>query len=283
MIATLSEEMDSLVAIELSGGILISTPKPEVLAEINLVLKANTGALGKVARAMADGVTSPTAMAALGAGANSGHAGNLARVVMFIQDGVPPTAPSRAAVAGRCIGGLLRDNPGLSSEAISHLQQLRNVVEYVEKDDEARAGEESQLQDASEQLTKTVEKLGGVYVYTFPTYLMVPAKVDPERFWLKIGQTGRVVEKRVMDQLRSTAMPEDPVILRVYTDKESSSETGSVDYAALEKKFHQLLVSAGHSKTTSRSGGSEWFATTVEFLDQIALTLDLAIEKREVD
>jgi hypothetical protein len=222
-------------------------------------------------------------MAALGAGANSGHAGNLARVVMFIQDGVPPTAPSRAAVAGRCIGGLLRDNPGLSSEAISHLQQLRNAVDSVEKDDEARAGEESQLQEASEQLTKAVEKLGGVYVYTFPTYLMVPAKVDPERFWLKIGQTGRVVEKRVMDQLRSTAMPEDPVILRVYTDKEASSETGSVDYAALEKKFHQLLVSAGHSKTTSRSGGSEWFATTVEFLDQIALTLDLAIEKREVD
>jgi hypothetical protein len=267
----------------LLGGNLLSTPKPEILAEINQALQANTGALGKVARAMAEGVTSPTAMAALGAGANSGHAGNLARVVMFIQDGVPPTAPSRAAVAGRCIGGLLRDSPGLSSEAISHLQQLRNVVDSVEKDDEARAGEESQLQDASEQLTKTVEKLGGVYVYTFPTYLMVPAKVDPERFWLKIGQTGRVVEKRVMDQLRSTAMPEDPVILRVYTDKESSSETGSVDYAALEKKFHQLLVSAGHSKTTSRSGGSEWFATTVEFLDQIALTLDLAIEKREVD
>ena len=279
----MSALLGSVGSRNLLGGNLLSTPKPEILAEINQALQANTGALGKVARAMAEGVTSPTAMAALGAGANSGHAGNLARVVMFIQDGVPPTAPSRAAVAGRCIGGLLRDSPGLSSEAISHLQQLRNVVDSVEKDDEARAGEESQLQDASEQLTKTVEKLGGVYVYTFPTYLMVPAKVDPERFWLKIGQTGRVVEKRVMDQLRSTAMPEDPVILRVYTDKESSSETGSVDYAALEKKFHQLLVSAGHSKTTSRSGGSEWFATTVEFLDQIALTLDLAIEKREVD
>ena len=279
----MSALLGSVGSRNLLGGNLLSTPKPEIVAEINHALQANTGALGKVARAMAEGVTSPTAMAALGAGANSGHAGNLARVVRFIQDGVPPTAPSRAAVAGRCIGGLLRDNPGLSSEAISHLQQLRNVVDSVEKDDEARAGEESQLQDASEQLTKTVEKLGGVYVYTFPTYLMVPAKVDPERFWLKIGQTGRVVEKRVMDQLRSTAMPEDPVILRVYTDKEASSETGSVYYAALEKKFHQLLVSAGHSKTTSRSGGSEWFATTVEFLDQIALTLDLAIEKREID
>jgi hypothetical protein len=86
-----------------------------------------------------------------------------------------------------------------------------------------------------------------------------------------------------MDQLRSTAMPEDPIILRVYTENIILSEDSSVDYGALEKKFHQLLVSAGHSKTTSRSGGSEWFATTVEFLDQIALTLGLAIEKREVD
>jgi hypothetical protein len=268
---------------DLLGGNLVSTPKPEVLAEINQALQANTGALGKVARAMADGVTSPTAMAALGAGANSGHAGNLARVVSYIQDGVPPTAPSRAAATGRSIGGLLRDNPGLSNEAVAYLQALRQLVDSIEKDDEARAGEDSQLQEASEELTRTVEQRGGVYVYTFPTYLKVPEKYDPERFWLKIGQSGRVIEKRIMDQLRSTAMPEDPVILRVYTDKEASSETGSVDYAALEKKFHQLLVSAGHSKTTSRSGGSEWFATTVEFLDQIALTLDLAIEKREVD
>ena len=63
---------------------MLSTPKPEILAEINQALQANTGALGKVARAIAEGVTSPTAMAALGAGANSGHAGNLARVVNFI-------------------------------------------------------------------------------------------------------------------------------------------------------------------------------------------------------
>lgn len=267
----------------LLGGNLLSTPKPEVLAEINLALESNTGGLGKVARAMAEGVTSASDLVTIGAGANAGATWNMARVVRYIQEAVPPKAPSVAASTGRSIGGLLRDNPNLSAEAVSYLQGLRRLADSVERDEDARAGEESQLQEASEELTQTVEKLGGVYVYTFPTYLMVPAKVDPERFWLKIGQTGRVVEKRVMDQLRSTAMPEDPVILRVYTDKEASSETGSVDYAALEKKFHQLLVSAGHSKTTSRSGGSEWFATTVEFLDQIALTLDLAIEKREVD
>ena len=262
---------------------MIEKPSSDVLSEVNRALENNSGALGKVAEAMASGVTSPTEMAGMGAGANPGHSGNLARVVSFIQNGVAPTAPSRAAVAGRSIGGLLRTNPGLSPEAVSYLQALRHLVDSIEKDEAARAGEEIELKRASDELTQRVEKKGGVYVYTFPTYLMVPAKVDPERFWLKIGQTGRVVEKRVLDQLRSTAMPEDPVILRVYTEEVSSEEQSSVDYAALEKKFHQLLSSAGHSKTSSRSGGSEWFATSVEFLDQIALTLHLAIEKRDID
>lgn len=255
----------------------------EVTSEINSALEANPGALGKVARAMAEGHTSPTAMASAGAGANSGHAGNLARVIRFIQDGVVPSAPSRAAVAGRSIGGLLRDNPNFSDEAIEYLQRLRNLADSVEKSDESREEEVQDLTQASDQLTEKVEQMGGVYVYTFPTYLIVPAKVDPERFWFKIGQTGRVVEQRIADQLRSTAMPEDPVVLRVYTSNAKLTDDSHNPYGALEKKFHRLLASAGHSKTLARSGGTEWFATTVEFLDQIAITLDLDIEKRELD
>ena len=262
---------------------MIQTPGHEVMSELNQALQASTGVLGKVARAMAEGVTSPTELAGMGAGANSGHSGNLARVVRYVQDGIPPTAPSRAAKARRSIGGLLRDNPGLSAQAVEYLQSLREQVDSIEKDDDARAGEATQLSKASEELTQKVEKLGGVYVYTFPTYLMVPAKIDPERFWLKIGQTGRVVEKRVSDQLRSTAMPEDPVILRVYTDPQGEAVGSDVDYGALEKKFHKLLMSAGHSKTSARSGGTEWFATTLEFLDEIAETLDLEIETRDSD
>lgn len=262
---------------------MIQTPSSDVMAELSRALQSSPGVLGKVARAMAQGVTSPTELASMGAGANSGHSGNLARVVRYVQNGIPPTAPSRAAQTGRSIGGLLRDSPTLSLEAISYLQALRQLVDSIEKDDDAREGEATQLSKASEELTQKVEKLGGVYVYTFPTYLMVPAKVDPERFWLKIGQTGRVVEKRVSDQLRSTAMPEDPVILRVYTDPKADADGTEVDYAALEKKFHKLLMSAGHSKTSARSGGTEWFATTLEFLDEIAETLELDIETRDSD
>lgn len=260
---------------------MIQAPSTEVMNELNAALRASTGVLGKVARAMAEGVTSPTELASLGAGANSGHSGNLARVVRYVQHGIPPTAPSRAAKTGRSIGGLLRDNPGLSTEAVAYLQALRQQVDNIEKDDDARAGEATELTKASEELSQKVEKLGGVYVYTFPTYLMVPVKSDPERFWLKIGQTGRVVNKRVSEQLRSTAMPEDPVILRVYTDPKGDSVGSEVDYGALEKKFHKLLMSAGHSKTLARTGGTEWFATTLEFLDEIAETLDLDIETRE--
>lgn len=260
---------------------MIQVPKPSVLEEISRALQENDGVLGKVARVMSEGVTSPTVMAQMGAGANAGAAANLARVVRYVQEGVPPRAPSVAASTARSLGGVLRDNPGLSPEATSYLRALRDLADTVEKDDDALAGEVSQLQTASDELTAKIEKLGGVYVYSFPTYLRVPAKADPERFWLKIGQTGRVVEKRILDQLRSTAMPEDPAILRVYTDPKGDSAISEVDYSSLEKKFHKLLMSAGHSKTSARSGGTEWFATTLEFLDEIAETLGLDIETRD--
>jgi hypothetical protein len=262
---------------------MIQVPKPAVLEEISRALEENEGVLGRVARVMSGGVTSPTVMAQMGAGANAGAAANLARVVRYVKEGVPPKAPSVAASTARSLGGVLRDNPGLSPEATSYLQALRDLADTVEKDDAAVIGEQARLKEASEELTVKVEKLGGVYVYTFPTYLKIPAKYDPERFWLKIGQTGRVVNKRVSEQLRSTAMPEDPVILRVYTDPNGEAVGSDVDYAALEKKFHKLLMSAGHSKTSAKSGGTEWFATTLDFLDEIAETLELAIETRDAE
>jgi hypothetical protein len=262
---------------------MIQVPKSAVLEEINRALEENSGVLGRVARVMSEGVTSPTVMAQMGAGANAGAAANLARVVRYVKEGVPPRAPSVAASTARSLGGVLRDNPGLSVEATSYLRALRDLADTVEKDDVAVFGEQTRLKAASEELTQKVERLGGVYVYTFPTYLKVPEKYDPERFWLKIGQTGRVVSKRVSEQLRSTAMPEDPVILRVYTDPKSEAVGSEVDYAALEKKFHKLLTSAGHNKTSAKSGGTEWFATTLDFLDEIAETLELDIETRDVD
>lgn len=258
-------------------------PRPEVMAEINATLQKSDSGIGRVARAMAEGKTTPAELVAAGAGANTGATWNMARVVRFIQEAVPPKAPSVAAMTGRSIGGLLRENPELSPEAVAYLQSLRDLVDSIEKDDEAVIGEQTRLKEASEELTQKVEKLGGVYVYTFPTYLKVPAKHDPERFWFKIGQSSRVVNKRVSEQLRSTAMPEDPVILRVYTEPKGQSVGSQVDYAALEKKFHNQLMAAGHSKTLAKSGGTEWFATTLEFLDAIAEILRLDIETKDTE
>ena len=268
----------SLGTIDKPKGKMLQTPRPEVMAEINDALQKSDSGLGRVARAMAEGITSPTDLVTAGAGANAGATWNMARVVRYIQEATPPKAPSVAASTGRSIGGVLKDNPELSQEAVAYLQALRQLVDTVAKDDEAVTGEQVRLREASEELTEKVERLGGVYVYTFSTYLKVPAKFDPERFWLKIGQTGRLVKKRVSEQLRSTAMPEDPVILRVYTDPKGETVGFEVDYVVLEKKFHKLLISAGHSRTSARSGGTEWFATTLEFLDEIAETLDLDIE-----
>jgi hypothetical protein len=62
-------------------------------------------------------------------------------------------------------------------------------------------------------------------------------------------------------------MREDPVTLRVYNFSEREKVSHEINYVPLEKTFHELLASAGTSKTTAHSEGTEWFVTTLEFLD----------------
>jgi len=45
-------------------------------------------------------------------------------------------------------------------------------------------------------------------------------------------------------------------------------------------RFHRLLESADHARSTARTGGNEWFLTSVRFLDEIANTLGL--ERQDV-
>jgi hypothetical protein len=65
-------------------------------------------------------------------------------------------------------------------------------------------------------------------------------------------------------------LPEDPVRLRIYP-------TGDDDASAQERVFRQLLEATDHDRSAARTGGTEWFLTTVRFLDQIADTLGLEI------
>ena len=84
----------------------------------------------------------------------------------------------------------------------------------------------------------------------------------------KIGMTTKDAHVRVRQQARQTAIPEDPLLLRVYTHPVR-------DPKELEKEFHRLLDSADHSRGDTNTGGREWFETSTEFLDTIADVLGM--------
>jgi hypothetical protein len=80
----------------------------------------------------------------------------------------------------------------------------------------------------------------------------------------------RSVIKRFREQIRTTALPEEPVLLRIYL----CDEDGSAEHEAI---FHRLLVAADHDRSKARTGGTEWFLSSVRFLDEVAATLHLEV------
>lgn len=253
---------------------MASAPEPKVLDEIQRALRINEGNLGVVFRLFESGLTSPSEMVAEGGIANAGHASNLIRYIKSILQGNIPASPTRSEAAGRTIGGLIRAFE-FSSETRLYLQDLRSELDEHATNASAVQLENAQLEKQSETLATVAEQSGGVYVYSFPAYIKTPAKTDPDRYWLKVGTTERIVGMRIADQTRSTAMPEDPLILRVYRSE-------NVSNSELEKKFHRILQSAGHNRTESKHGGKEWYATNLDFLDEIAETLGLKIQGNEI-
>ena len=101
----------------------------------------------------------------------------------------------------------------------------------------------------------------GIYVYTLPHYLRHPYDPATGRTLLKVGHSGVDAHYRAKSQGRLTALPEDPILLRIYPVAES---------AKAERDFHTWLRDADHSGGRTQRGGSEWFVTSTKFLDRIA-------------
>jgi hypothetical protein len=134
-----------------------------------------------------------------------------------------------------------------------------------------------------EQTTKSVLKSSnaleksftpGIYVYSLMHYLNYPYHPDSGRTLMKVGKSDRDVITRFREQTRTTALPEEPVLLRIYEVSNSESELSEI-----EKVFHSLLESADHDRSTARTGGTEWFLTSLKFLDKIADTLKMKITR----
>jgi hypothetical protein len=239
---------------------------PELYEELAGALRNNEGQLGMVFALLEEGKTTNREFVEGGAAANEGAVGNLRRVIKTVLEGNPPKAPSRALVARSSIGGLLRDNPGLSTATREYLERLRDELEVIATDGKAIEEEDKDLERASKELEQSLDQMPGVYVYTLPSFYRTVQKTDPERFWFKVGKTDRVAGVRISEQMRATGLPEDPWIARVYRH-------GTKTPKDIETEFHHLLRAAGHSRANSKHSGRDWYATNLEFLDAIAVTL----------
>ena len=233
--------------------------------EIDLLLADSKGQLGQVARCLRDGKESWQEMLGAGAAANQGAVSNLRAQISAIRGDELPTAPSIARMTLSAVRSFRKQhNDRMSPEARAHIEQLIQHLEPLVTSEAGQEREEAELEHESEVLEKVVQAKGGVYVYSFPFFLRYPKIEDDAgrtRHYLKIGKSDRNPEVRVREQTK-TAMPEDPVILRVYTH--STRLPGDI-----ESQMHKMLRAAQHDRT-EKGGGHEWYITTTDLTDEIA-------------
>jgi hypothetical protein len=159
-------------------------------------------------------------------------------------------------------------NPALSATARAYLQTNLDELERRAADP-ARLDEEGQRASKQTRQAEAREE-AGVYVYALPHYIRHPYDQASGRTLLKVGHSQSDVIVRFRNHIRTTALPEEPILLRIYRTNGDSAPRA-------EAAFHRLLDAADHSSTIGRSAGREWFLTHTRFLDEIAATLGLQI------
>jgi hypothetical protein len=155
----------------------------------------------------------------------------------------------------------------LSPELRAELQDQERALNAVANDRVAQERED----EAGAEATRAAVSAGvpGIYVYTLPHYLRYPIDAETGKTLLKVGHSSTDAYYRAGSQGRLTALPEDPILLRIYP---------AVDSAKVEREFHDWLGDADHARSEARRGGSEWFVTSTRFLDRIARSLGLDVQ-----
>lgn len=220
--------------------------------------------------------------------ATAGFVYNQRAVIDAIVKGEIPDSPSRARQVARAIRGFVGRDKGqhLSTSTIRTLEEHAAACDRTASDPD-KIHREQRAQDR-----QTVEAEGkdvpGIYVYTYPHYLTHPVlpeqahegtrSASSDRTYMKIGKSGRNVAERLTNQMRGTAVPEEPILLRIYACGEDS-------LANVEKRLHDHLRSADHGRTRMKGLGKEWFLTHLDFVDATARLLGLttAYEAEDAD
>ena len=232
--------------------------------EVEALLELDETLLGRLQRYETEGL-SPDQMAERESTAASGWVSNYRTLTRVLRDGEIPASPSLAQQASYRVRSWLR-NPGLSPELRADLQEQEALLTSRAEDKRAQLAEVDEAVDAS----RTAEASGtpGIYVYTLPHYLRHPYDGATGRTLLKVGHSAVDAYYRASSQRRLTALPEDPILLRIYP-VQASAET--------ERMFHAWLRDADHSAPRSGRAGGEWFVTSTKFLGRIATSIGLEV------
>ena len=191
-----------------------------------------------------------------------------------ITEGTLPSAPTVAKQCASALRGFAKRHQALSSESRSELQERVNECARRANDPAKWPTEEQKL----ERRTRAAEEkaVRGIYVYALPHYLRYPIEISEndetdDRTLLKVGMSERGAIQRFRQQRGSTALPEPPVLLRIYVGSKD------MDMAEAERKIHDQLSAADHVRNARRGAGTEWFLTHLKFLDWTAEVFGLEI------
>jgi len=224
-------------------------PDDDVRKELQAYLVADSSRVGEMYRLLEEGLAADTITERLEGGAAG--AWQYRRMVRALLDGNLPTAPTVALAAARRYRTVLK-TPGFSAAARAYLQANLDELER-RASDPARLDQEAQQASQQTQQAEARNEVG-VYVYALPHYIRHPYDQATGRTLLKVGHSSSDVIVRFRNQTRTTALPEEPILLRIYRTSGNSA-------APAESAFHRLLDAADHSRTIGRSAGREWFLT----------------------
>ena len=193
---------------------------------------------------------------------------NAKHTIEALLHGVVPRGPSYAAVDAGTVRRWLATK-ALSAQLDEALRAQLRLLEQIA----AGPRKVGLSRRTSEQLEASrkaeVQRIPGVYVYGLPHYLKHHVDDESGRTLLKVGHSSVDVFDRIAHQRRMTALPEDPVLLRIYPSQSS---------AKAEATFHHWLKQAGHLRPASTlQAGNEWFLTSLSFLDDVATQIGLNV------
>ena len=258
------------------------TETNDIAKEIRDALQHDATRMGDVYRGIALG-KSPTEIAAELGTQTSGFVSKYQRFAWAIETGDLPSAPTMIRECGTAVRGFLnRHYARFSPITIKALESRIAMLNNIRIDQVAEENEDLRIQQRTQNAER--QAIAGIYVYTLPHYRKHP--VEPandeslaHRTLMKVGMSDSDVIRRFRHQERNTSLPEDPELLRIYI--------GGSEMLPLEQRMHRLLRAADHRQNNGRASGTEWFLTSLKFLDALAedmglktyLSIDDAIEE----